>query len=75
MSEKHKADMIRASAEPAPDRLSKIEQIVSDTDLYQSPELAEFGIKIETKPTEAEGVVLQAPTLLQRDNVEMKVVL
>ena len=65
--------MIRASAEPAPDRLSKIEQIVSDAELYQSPELKEFGIEIDPKPMEAEGVVLQAPTLLQRDNVEIKV--
>ena len=73
MTERHKSDMIRASAEPAPDRLRKITEIVSDTGLYQAPELQLFGIKIDTTPMRAEGVVLPPPVMSDGNDAQIKV--
>ena len=73
MSERHKGDMIRASAEPAPQRLDKIKAIVADKDMYGADELKKFGFEVDSKPMEAEGVVLNAPTLLDGKNTEIRV--
>ena len=73
MNEKHKADMIRASAEPAPERLRKITEIVSDPSLYQAAELESFGIKVDSTPMRADGVVLSPPVMKDGNNAEIKV--
>ena len=73
MTERHKGDMIRASAEPAPQRLEKIKTIVADKDMYGADELKKFGFEVDSKPMEAEGVVLETPTLLDGQNAEIRV--
>ena len=73
MNERHKGDMIRASAEPAPDRLNKIKSLVADKELYGADELKKFGFEVDAKPMEAEGVVLDTPLMLDGENAEIKV--
>ena len=73
MSERHKGDMIRASAEPAPARLEKIKNLVADPEMYAADEFKKFGFEVDQKPMEATGTVLEAPTMLDGDNAEIKV--
>jgi len=73
MNERHKGDMIRASAEPAPDRLKKITSLVADPNLYGADELKKFGFEVDSKPMEAEGVVLDTPLMLDGNETEIKV--
>jgi len=68
----HKAHMIRASAEDAPTRLAEINRFVNMEELYPS-DVTEFGLKLDKKPMEAEGRVLDAPELLGGDDKEIKV--
>ena len=73
MSERHKAEMIRASAEPAPQRFSKIKEIVSDENMYGSSEIEKFGFSVDKTPLAAEGVVLEAPTIVDGNNTQIKI--
>ena len=73
MNERHKGDMIRASAEPAPDRLEKITSLAADPNLYGADELKKFGFEVDSKPMEAEGVVLDTPLMLDGNETEIKV--
>ena len=73
-SDRHKAALIRASAEPAPRRLEKIKRMVGDESVLGDPELDKvWNLKIDNTPMEAEGTVLEAPTLLAGDDREIKV--
>jgi len=74
--DRHKAALIRASAEPAPTRLNKIERMVAHPEVFGDSELENtFKLKIENTPMEAEGTVLEPPTLLAGDEREVKVII
>ena len=73
MSERHKGDLIRASAEPAPVRLEKIRNMVADPNMYAADDFKTFGFEVNKEPMEATGTVLEAPTMLDGNNAEIKV--
>ena len=73
MSERHKGDLIRASAEPAPVRLEKIRNMVSDPNMYAADDFKTFGFEVNKEPMEATGTVLEAPTMFDGNNAEIKV--
>lgn len=71
-SERHKAEMIRASAETAPTRMETIKGFVANEELYPK-ELEKFGLKLNKEPLEAEGRVLPAPEMVGGDEKQIKV--
>lgn len=73
MNERHKGDLIRASAEPAPARFEKIQNMVADPNMYAADDFKNFGFEVDTKPMEAIGTVLEAPKMLDGNNAEIKV--
>lgn len=70
--EVHKAHMIRASAEEAPQRLDEIKRFVNNEALYPK-DIEGFGIRLDKKPLEAEGRVLPTPELIGGDEREIKI--
>ena len=70
--DRHKADMIRASAEEAPTRLSEIERFVNNEALFPR-DMEKFGLQLDRKPMEAEGRVLPTPEMIGGDDTEIKV--
>ena len=69
---RHKAEMIRASAETAPTRMETIKGFVANEELYPK-ELEKFGLKLNKEPLEAEGRVLPAPEMVGGDEKQIKV--
>ena len=53
--DRHKAEMIRASAESAPERLKQICNMVENETLFPQ-HVQDFGVKLDKKPMEAEGM-------------------
>ncbi|XP_077505739.1 protein argonaute-1-like [Amblyomma americanum] len=72
LSESQTAEMIKRTAKPPAKRFQEIRQsehdLVSSTDKY----LREFGIKINTEPTEVKGRVLDPPSKIFGDNTMCK---
>lgn len=58
-----KAQLIRASAEAAPVRQAKIQEIVETKELFDDQMLADFGIRINKEAMGAEGRVLDMPAI------------
>lgn len=71
-NDSHKGNMIRAAAEPAPDRQNAIQAMVDSEEFF--PESNEkFGLRLDKKPLEAEGRVLDAPELVGGDEKHIDV--
>ncbi|CBY31983.1 unnamed protein product [Oikopleura dioica] len=69
-----KVQLIRASAEAAPIRQAKIQEIVENEELFDSDMLSAFGIQVDKKAMDAQGLVLPMPNIIANggDAVELK---
>ena len=61
--DRHKAEMIRASAEAAPERLKQICNMVENETLFPQ-HVEDFGVKLDKKPMEAEGMSYKKQALI-----------
>ena len=69
-----KAQLIRASAEAAPIRQAKIQEIVDNEELFDSQMMEGFGIQVDKNAMDAEGLVLPMPSIIANggEAVEVK---
>jgi eukaryotic translation initiation factor 2C len=74
MSERTKADFIRTTAEAAPVRQAKIQQMMESNDIYDREQLEQYGLRISKEAMDAEGTVLVTPKIYanQGQEVDMK---
>ena len=71
MSERTKADFIRTTAEPAPVRQAKIQQMIESDQVYDREQLEQYGLRISKEAMDAEGTVLVTPKVYANGGQEV----
>ncbi|XP_077504677.1 uncharacterized protein LOC144114667 [Amblyomma americanum] len=72
LDESQTAEMIKRTAKPPAKRFQKIRQSVRDMVSSSDKYLREFGVKINTEPTQVVGRVLDPPSLVFENNTMCK---